>query len=288
MVNLGDPVSFVFQAVSAGSLVDTTPIPVATVTLPDGTSALPTVTRTSLGMYRTDYVTVQAGRHTIRWTAIGVKGASDVFNVAPAAPMALMSMDEMRAHLNQTDTADDDELRPMMDAATLIIERHRGEVVARRPVTEDYQLGSRYRNGQWAEGGWSNTGYRRGPFLVLRRGPVISLTSIVSVDGVTTWNVTDLDLDVESGSVTPRFGTPSLVGRVRVTYVAGYAVVPPHYIEAAKIITAHLWSTQRTANFGPHSVIRPGGDEDPFSANPGYAIPYRALELLGGRPPVIA
>jgi hypothetical protein len=62
------------------------------------------------------------------------------------------------------------------------------------------------------------------------------------------------------------------------------ARVPDNYITATQIICAHLWQTQRVQTLGSGPTF--GGDTS-FSPQLGlgYALPNRALELLGGRAP---
>jgi hypothetical protein len=118
--------------------------------------------------------------------------------------------------------------------------------------------------------------------LLLRNVPVLSLTSVVSADGATTWNVADLQPDVETGCITVVSG-PALTGSVDVTYQVGMVVVPDDYRLAAKIIIQHLWETQR-GTMG----VQLGGDNEPYMAGRGFAIPRRALELLDTQLPGVA
>jgi uncharacterized repeat protein (TIGR01451 family) len=48
--------------------VDPTTVTV-TITLPDGTTAAPSPTRLSVGIYTYAYVPTQAGRHVVNWNA---------------------------------------------------------------------------------------------------------------------------------------------------------------------------------------------------------------------------
>lgn len=266
MFDVGDAVPLTFRAVSAvQALVD------ATVTLvveqPDGSSVSPTVTHAGLGTYTAVLVPALAGAYRLRWAASGASTSAheDVVNVG-AFPPSIIGVEELRAQLNLRDGSDvdDEELREYAAAATWAVENHTKEIVARRSVTEVLS------------GGW-----RRG--LVLGYSPVLAVTAAQSVDGVA-WDPANLRV-TPSGVVYVLSG-PVFVGAVTVTYLAGYRVVPPNYLLAAKIIAAHLWETQQRPLAGP----RPGfaGEETLSPSGIGFAIPSRAVELLGGRPPLIA
>ena len=59
----------------------------ATITLPDGSTVVPTIVNSGAGLYDFDYLTVQAGRHTLLVSATGgtlgsaTEKFDDVFNV---------------------------------------------------------------------------------------------------------------------------------------------------------------------------------------------------------------
>jgi hypothetical protein len=144
-----------------------------TITLPDDTTVGPTVTTSATGRYEADYTAAQAGRHVAVWTSTGPAASyEDVFDVAERPAPALCSLADFKAHLNKTDTADDEELRLHLAAATAAVERHRGEVVAKRAFT-DRLAGS------------------CGQRLLLTHHPVLTVTAIASAEDATTWDVDD-------------------------------------------------------------------------------------------------
>lgn len=277
MIDLGDVVVLQFQTSANESLVDATAVTL-TVGLPDGTTVTVSNTRTSLGTYRADYPTVQAGRHDVRWVATGpgARTHSDVLNVAAAPSRALASLEEFRAHLNMTEPGDDEELRSFLEAATGVVERHLGQVVARRTITETHRLG--------CGDTWDGLRYRsRG--LVVKQGPVLSLTAVTAAG--TVLDPAGYVVDPVTGELRPvAGGSLGWSGDVTLIYVAGYRVVPAHMILASLIIAAHLWQTQRTPTLGPS----PFGDAGTEGIPPMYGsvIPPRAHELLGGSPPVFS
>jgi hypothetical protein len=113
----------------------------------------------------------------------------------------------------------------------------------------------------------------------------LSLTSVATVDGDTTWDVADLFVEPNSGVVSVLTG-PSLSGQLKVTYVAGMTSIPANYREATEIIAQHLWDAKRGTKGSPF----PGGLDTPGAGitSFGYSIPNRAKELLGNSPPMVA
>lgn len=240
-----------------------------TITLPDGTPVTPTPSSPSLGRYQYDYPTVQEGRHTARWVATGANASAyvDAFDVRPAAPRYIVSLADTKAHLNIDPgvLAHDEELRTYIEAATNVVQDHTGLTLVRASRTDRVRPSS-------------------GSELWLPRRPVISVTSLTSLDLSVTWPVTSTDVYLKSewGQLTRLAGTP-WYGDMLASYVPGVAVIEERYTLAAKIIIQHLWSTQRQPSVGPSAF---GGG--PAPAGPGFAIPNRALELLGKPAPVVA
>lgn len=264
MIEVGDTAPLEFIVVNPQlSRADATVT--LTVNQPDGTTVSLPVIRAEVGVYTALYVPAMPGRHTIRWSATGTVSRSsvDVLNVIPSTDSAaIISLAEAREHLNITDedTVEDEELRRFIEAASGAVERHTGQVVARRLLTERFMVSA-------------------GSSLVLRP-PVLRIVSAVDAAGAT--------LDVSSWVVDgfTGFVSAGVSGAVTVTYEAGMPVVPAAYIMATQIICAHLWETQRVQNIG----TSPGfGQETNFtpSIGMGYALPNRALELLGGKAPNI-
>ena len=224
---------------------------------PDGEVVEPAVTAGEVGEYEAVFVPTQPGRHVVRWSASGdaTDAFTDVLNVAEAVqPVALISLDEAREHLNMApgEHADDEELRTFVLAASKVVEQHLRQTIARRTVVEPRSLAGQTR-------------------IVLGTAPVLSLAQ-VEADLCTP---TATLLDPATGLV--ELDVP-VHGPVVFTYEAGYRVVPDEILKATAIITGHLWSTQRTplvtAGFGDAPTTNPGR---------GYLIPNQAAQLLGGR-----
>lgn len=258
--DLGDTVRLNASSRDAGGTLTTATTAVLTVTLPDGTTATPTVPApATAGLYVVDYVTTQAGRHSVRWVFTAPANAyTDSFDVREATPPAILSLADAKQHLNKTTTTDDDEIRSWVESITAGIEGLCGPVVV-RTVTERH------------EG-------RRVPVICLRQTPILSVTSVVAIlTGGTTYTVADLDVDTETGVVQRKDGG-TLTGPLRVTYSSGRRIVPAAMSSAARIILQHLWRTQQ----GPGRPQLGVGDFDVTEpiAGFGYAIPNRALQLL--------
>jgi hypothetical protein len=242
-----------------GALINVTTV-VATITLPDGTTATPAVTNPTTGTYKIAYTPTQSGRHTIRWVGTGTSTATltlpvvftDEFDVDEAAPSGIVSLAEAKAHLNMTSTTNDEELRRYIDAATDFIESRIGYVV-RRTVVE--------------------TVYPSGGVLFLT-GPVISLTTMVAAYGYSgVYSVANYSI-APGSAVLPNYGSSSLYyGPVTVTYVAGRAVVPALIRQAALDYIAWKWETQRGATPAPGM----GGE---FEVTTPATVPFKILQAL--------
>ncbi len=74
----------------------------------------------------------------------------------------------------------------------------------------------------------------------------------------------------------PSVGSRCTSPRIAVTCTAGLSAVPAHVRLAALITVQHLWETQRGGR-----DRRFTGNEDAWNPGMGYALPRRALELLG-------
>ena len=246
-----------------------------TVTLPDATTDTPAITHTAdSGLYRAEYQTTQAGRHLYRWVAAGVNASthSGVFDVRPAAPLMLVSLEaaKRKCNIELTDTARDDDLKAWIEAATTMVEDHLNLVLVRRTITEVIDV-------------------RNSRSLVLSSVPCLSLTSVATVDGTVTWTVSDLHLDAASGIVTVQRGR-LFHGKLTVTYVAGMQQIPANYSRAALILVEDLWSTERRLqDAGPQSGIYENA-ELPYASSGSasrYDIPKFALKLLGKPRPLV-
>ena len=226
---------------------------VLTVTKPDASTATPATANPTAGSYTADVDLDQAGRWTYRWVSTGAVTAAqtDVLDVAEQAPTAIVSLADAKAHLNITSTANDEELRRYISAATDFIESRIGPV-ARRTITQTVQ----------PSGG-----------LLFIDGPVISVSSMTAAYGYSyTYTVGSLYVDNAAGIIHPPYGQ-TFSYPVSVTYVGGRTSVPALIQQAALDYVKWMWETQR----GASALPLPGGDFD--VATPA-TVPYRITQAL--------
>lgn len=240
-----------------------------TITLPDDTVETPSPANPSTGTYTVDYLPTLAGMHQVVWTTTGPALAlPDVFHVRPALPALIISLAEGKdaCSIGQSVTTHDTKLRSLLAAITIAIEDHVGEAIIRRRVTEDIAAD------------WTDE-------VVLGTTPVRRLVSVTALDGGGSWSVSDLYVDKQTGIVSCLSRAGRLYGLLRWVTDVGYEIVPANYTEAAAIIVQHLWETRRPTQRTPG----PGGLQDSmtttYAGSFGYAIPNRALELLGKAQP---
>lgn len=235
-----------------------------TITLPDGTTATPAVSLppADTGIVIVDYPTVQAGRHQFVLTTTGPQTAyRDVFDVRQAELSNIVSLAETKAHLNITNDGDDAELRGFIEAVTSIITFYVGALFPQEYV-ETYPA--------------------NGPTIPLRHYPVSEVASIEPV-GSGGSSIDSADVDVDELGVLRRASGRWLRGQYRITYTAGFTLVPANYTRAALIIIQHMWDTQRPRNTRQPSVPR-SEDFSTMQDQSGrfYSVPRRAVELLQG------
>lgn len=178
--------------------------------------------------------------------------------------MPIVTLAEAKAQLKITDTNDDMELQAYVDSITSVVEDYKREVIERRQVSEDLELRHARRFRLW-------------------NAPIVSLTSLQTVDGAVTWDVSAMRLSTDTGLVRVLSGPP-VSGLVEAVYVAGYTTIPDRYKRGALVILQHAWETQR----GSGGPVR-GGVIGPEEVHPRfyYSIPRKALEWLGAPRPVV-
>lgn len=268
--DLGDVVALGISIYDAnGALANATNV-AATLTLPDGSTATPTVVNSSTGLYDINYTPSQVGRYTIRWVATGANASAyaDEFTVRDYNKMGIVSLDEVKAHLNipSSTTSLDEELRRFIDAGSDLAENYVGCVLGRETFANELYNG--------------NT-----DVIVLRNPRAISITSVY--ENGTLLSAADYSLDptgqrlfrVTSGT----FNNPNYFGiwapgvnAIRVTYVAGFTNPPPSAKQGVLEVIRHLWQTQR----GSNNVLTRNQNGDDFYPTATFSLPRRAMELL--------
>lgn len=286
LYDLGDSVLLPFQSTAPnGNLVVPDGAVTATITQPDETPVAASVTNPSTARYETVFVPTQSGRHSIRWTVAGSNQSSyaDVFDVAEGSPPYIVGLDDAKTLLRFDDTDSDEELRRYNAAATYMIEQYLDQVVIRRHITAEEHYYSSYRHHAGRVLVTPSThGFDVATTAIwVNKRPVISLTSVATIDGLYTWDVTGLHVDKFTGELTPLPGSASLWGDLTVSYVAGYTIIPANVLEAARIMIQHLWATRRGLSGNIVTQQLPG-------FNIGFALPQSVKDLLGPQPPVFA
>jgi len=179
----------------------------------------------------------------------------------------LVTLDDVKQHLDITRSTADAELMDYLEAATTVVEQYIGPVLPKTYV-EKHAAGDR---------------------IGLFHPPVLSLTSVdpwFTTGYGTSYDVSLLTFDAQTGIVYRSNGYPFYWGPFKVTYVAGLTVVSQNVRLATLIIIAHLWKTQRPAPPKLPGTHLPEETEVP--AGMSFAVPRRALELLGKRRVVVA
>lgn len=276
MADVGEvvPLGIVVRDVDAAR----TPMNATTVALrltrpDDGTVVTVTVGNPPVvtGYYSADIIPDAPGLWRYEWKttdpSLVLEGS---FNADPPWPYGLISLAETKRllRIDPAEDAHDEDLRQVILSATRAAEDVCGEVIARRTVVETHHV----RAPAWR--------------LVLAQRPVIALATvnpIIPIDPVAAAGylppVYDMD---EFGILTCTYGGPFL-GSLRITYDAGYIVVPHNYREAVLYIVQHLWQNRG----GASRIPRVGGTEGVDQGGLAYSIPNRARDLLGRAGPLV-
>jgi hypothetical protein len=239
-----------------------------TVQKPDATQQVySSPTNDGTGLYHQDIPVsdlTQLGHYMEVWTATGAnagvaRGDFDVFD--PFEP-AVLSLQDAKQTVNIPDATItyDSELQLYVDVATVALEAITGGPAYTRSFSERVEVTQFY------------------SALVLRKRPVVAVTSISDIGSGTSLPITDIEVDTNSGIVRRKIRLPFLSWGpyYQVVYTAGWGtVIPPAFGLAARIIVSHLWQTQR----GPGLAVVPGM-EDTILPGMAYAIPNRALEVM--------
>jgi hypothetical protein len=251
-----------------------------TITTPDGSAHLltptaglpPDQTGSATGWYYYEYVTVQAGRHTVSWVASGTPGAgsgvgaqTDSWDVRSATDDMIISLSDMkrRLHIPATVTTYDQDIREYGLAVTGVVEKIAGACIIRQVGPERQRAG--------------------GMFITLDQRPVYQPASqtypIIAMTPVLTYGlVYDLSLltvDFDKGIIRHSAGLPFIYGPYDFMYTVGRAAMPDNVILASAMILRHLWALETAGN--PKGLNTP---DDDTTLMYGFAIPNRALEIL--------
>ena len=167
--------------------------------------------------------------------------------------MPLIDLEDAKTQLGITGDSTDSLMQTYINAATAVVERHVDKTISETTFTDAVTF----------------------PGTVeLAHQPVIQLTSVTSSGGTT--------IDLSQFTLFDGSITSSYVGQVNLAYQAGMVSPPANYELAALIILQHLWQTRR-GNMPSSGAALP--DSLAYPNFSGYAIPNKALELLGAESP---
>lgn len=259
MIDLGDVYRIRVPVRSPDGTLTSPAAATLTIALPDGTTATPSVSLppADTGIVIVDYPTVQAGRHQFVLSTTSPQTAfRDVFDVRTAELNNIVSLEETKLHLNISNDGTDSEIRGFIEAVTSICAFYCGTLFPAEYV---------------------ETHHACGDTLVLRHYPVIDVSAIAAVGSGPAVDVSGVDIG-EGGVLD--LGA-SAWGKLRVTYTAGYSILPANITRAALIIIQHMWDTQRPRNSRRPSVpVSEDFSTVQDQSGRFYSVPRRAVELL--------
>lgn len=185
---------------------------------------------------------------------------------------AFITVSDVKAQLNISDSNSDAELSDYVDAACDEVEQWVGPMLPLTVTGEFVDL-----MGRTIYNELTTAGTRA---FVLRHRPVQSIQAVSSaiISGVT-YDPGDFIIDTATGIVRRKDGG-TIFGPLTVDYTAGYVTpggtAPAWARLAAKIIAQHLWRTQRAAVAAPSQM----GDVTAVVPGFGFAVPNMAAELM--------
>ena len=238
---------------------------VLTVTLPDQTTATPSVSTIVTGTYYADYVFIQEGLHRFQWVTT-TPSSSETDYVNATSFRSVIGLSEAKDYVNFGNAENQDILRQIMAAATEICENVVGSCVQRQLVS--------------TISGSSKAAIRLPGAPVPNEEAVTSIASMWVGGPVWTQANGDFIVSPESGVVYLAGMVPFYMGPWKATYTAGRLVIPSSIQLACKEIIYDMWATQRPYGAdelepGPEATAR---FEQMVST---YTTPAHAAALLG-------
>jgi len=225
------------------------------VRLPDGTTLTPAPTvAAAASPYTASFTTTQPGRHLLTWSRSADRQV-DIFDVWPADPRYLISLDDAAAAIGTMPVADKADLPLYVAAATYMIELLAGPVLL---TSKTYR----------ADGG-------RGSYAL----PALPVTvTQVKVSGVVQ-DPSVYFVDEAAGIVYGWF-LAAVPLAVEISYTAGGTVVAANLVLATRELVKHLWTSGRQSG-------RPGQIDAATDTVPtrfGFAVPHRVEEFCSATP----
>lgn len=260
MFDIGDVVTLTFNPKdSTGAAVDPTTV-VLTVTLPDATTATPSVTHSGTGVYTASYTPAVTGLFRYKWVGTGANpvGQPGTFMVWPES--SVLSVDDAKTFLNITATTSNEEIRQFITRAEAAIAARTGPLIPTATTSV-------------VEG--------RSDVLILPVQPVISVTSITPTGGSALGlsSFTTISNVISWNYKTGWFPLPFYT----VVYQAGRTTVPADLYGAVQEMLKHLWATQRGGATRPGSRTSETADTVPGAA---YLYPFRVEQVINEYTPL--
>jgi hypothetical protein len=239
-----------------------------TVTLPDQTTATPSISTVVAGDYFSDYVITVEGLHKFVWATTGPSTSKTDYENAWLY-RSVVGLAEMREYLGQVSTVKDELIRELLSAATEMAEKIVGTCVNTTYTNVDIPGQARMQ-------------------IRLPKGPLFSATGNITVASVwpggPSWANSGgnnaLIVHQKSAIVEPVNQQGFFYGPWKATYTAGRMVVPQRIVLAAKMIVYDLFAIQRGVLSDP---LSPNYDEmSVMEARipAGYEMPPQARALL--------
>jgi uncharacterized phiE125 gp8 family phage protein len=207
-----------------------------------------------------DYLLPEPGLYRFAWVTQGPGFAPPPEFESVREFISIVSMRDVKQHLNKISRADDDELARYLMAATELVEVKSGKTLV--PRRERWRV----------DGTMDSTAMT----LVLPFRPIMQVVSVTSVPTGQEWG--PLDWDAEAGLVYQAgMLTPFAFGPWDVEALAGVSVVEERFTHACLEQVRHLWETQRGSQ--PPALLQ---GEEVFTATSGwsFSVPRRVLELI--------
>lgn len=250
---------------AAGDFADPGTGPTCTMTLPSGSTAAATVTKTATGKYTATYASSTAGRHVFTWAASGANSSDfphqAVRDVADVDARLVIDIDDARDALNiPTGTrVADDELRLYVAAATVVCESLYG------PILVDSKTATVSGSYEQCIDLWQQP---TAITSVTEDGVTLDASGYCFDEHARLWRGSAPGAAIWSGAA-PR--------NVAVVYTVGDPVVPPQVRLAARELVRFWWQSGQIAGRPSFNTDTPGG---PYYMTAGYAVPNAVADKL--------
>lgn len=264
---VGDTIADAIEVTdSSGAYADPGAGPTCTVTLPSGSTAAATVTKTATGKFTATYASTTAGIHRFTWAATGTNSSDfphvSVF-IVNALDRFIIGLDDARDALNLPASArvTDPEIMQYVAATTTLVEGLIGPVL---PATRKVVM--------------SGAGLYRLPL------PEVPSAVTVVEDGVTLTEGSDYVLDEfgllwRGSSAFSATWSSTAPGNVTVTMTVGDATIDPAVVLAARELVRFAYQVGQQASRPAFNSQIAGADLG-LTLSPRFAVPDNVIDKL--------